>query len=117
LQPLSTNSNYFVTLNPFRAIQDDKIAGRFVYHHPIYDAAALSAQRDLWTLQGKNRLWFAGSYFGYGFHEDGLQSGLAAAEDLSRCLGGSRGAVLRPWTWDERQSRIMAAEPVHEAVL
>ena len=121
LQPLPTKTNYFVTLNPFRAIPDDATAGRFVYHHPVYDAAALSAQRELWTLQGKNRLWFAGSYFGYGFHEDGLQSGLAAAEDLSQRLGGSRGALRRPWTWDERQSRItrpaVAAEPLHEAVL
>lgn len=106
LQPLPTKTNYFVTLNPFRAIPDEAIVGRFVYHHPVYDAAALSAQNDLWTLQGKNRLWFAGSYFGYGFHEDGLQSGLAAAEDLSRRLSGSRDALQRPWTWDERQSRI-----------
>ena len=121
LQPLSTKTNYFVTLNPFRAIPDEATEGRFVYHHPVYDAAALSAQSDLWTLQGKTRLWFAGSYFGYGFHEDGLQSGLAAAEDLSRRLSGSRGAVSRPWTWDERKSRITrpaaAAEPVHETVL
>ncbi len=106
LQPLATKTNYFITLNPFRAIPDEAIVGRFVYHHPVYDAAALSAQSELWTLQGKNRLWFAGSYFGYGFHEDGLQSGLAAAEDLSRRLRGSRDALLRPWTWDERQSRI-----------
>ncbi len=121
LQPLQTRTGYFVTLNPSRAIQDDKIAGRFNYYHPIFDAAALSAQRDLWMLQGRNRLWFAGSYFGYGFHEDGLQSGLAAAEDLSHRLEGGRGAVQRPWTWDERQSRItrqaLAAEREHEVVL
>ena len=121
LQPLPTKTNYFVTLNPLRAIPNEAIVGRFVYHHPVYDAAALSAQSDLGTLQGKNRLWFAGSYFGYGFHEDGLQSGLAAAEDLSRRLGGSCGAVLRPWTWDERQSRItrpaVAAEFVPAAAV
>jgi uncharacterized protein len=121
LQPLSTKSNFFVTLNPHQAIAEDAVCGRFTYHHPLYDAAALGAQKDLWTLQGRNRIWFAGSYFGYGFHEDGLQSGLAAAEDLSRRLGGDRGSVRRPWTWDERQSRItrpaVAAEPVYEAVL
>ncbi len=106
LQPLATKTGYFVTLNPFHPISSERIAGRFVYHHPVYDAAALSAQRDLWTLQGRNRLWFAGSYFGYGFHEDGLQSGLAAAEDLSHRLEGGRGTVQRPWTWDEHLSRI-----------
>ncbi len=120
LQPLATRANYFITLNPHHAIADEAVCGRYVYHHPIFDAAALGAQKDLWTLQGQNRLWFAGSYFGYGFHEDGLQSGLAAAEDLSRRLGGSRGAVQRPWTWDERQSRITkpvaAAELVREVV-
>lgn len=121
LQPLSTTTNYFVTLNPHQAIAEDACCGRFVYHHPIYDAAALGAQKDLWTLQGQNRLWFAGSYFGYGFHEDGLQSGLAAAEDLSGRLGGRRGAVQRPWNWDERQSRIsrpiVAVEPALEAAV
>jgi uncharacterized protein len=106
LQPLATKTNYFVTLNPHHFVRDHTVCGRFVYHHPIYDAAALDAQKDLWALQGQNRVWFAGSYFGYGFHEDGLQSGLAAAEDLSSRLGGSQGAVRRPWTWDERQSRL-----------
>ena len=62
------------------------------------DAAALAAQRDLCRLQGHRRTWYCGSYCGYGFHEDGLQSGLAAAEDI--------GGVCRPWTVANESGRI-----------
>ena len=60
------------------------------YEHPIFDQRALDAQKQLWNLQGSNRTWYCGAYFGYGFHEDGLQSGLAVAEAVGR--------VKRPWT-------------------
>ncbi|MEO1013777.1 MAG: FAD-dependent oxidoreductase [Pseudomonadota bacterium] len=86
----------FVTLNPSRPIRDDAIVASFDYAHPMFDVAAERAQRRLWELQGANRLWFAGAYFGQGFHEDGLQAGLAVAEAL--------GGVRRPWAtgeWDE----------------
>ena len=72
----------------------------------MFDAPALNAQAKLSSLQGRNSLWFAGSYFGYGFHEDGIQSGLAAAEDMALRVGGAGGRVERPWTWDRAQSRI-----------
>ncbi|MHA0111486.1 hypothetical protein ACXYUI_30945, partial [Klebsiella pneumoniae] len=68
------------------------------YEHPIFDAAAMSAQRRLWSLQGRDRLWFCDSYFGAGFHEDGLQSGLAVAEQL--------GGVMRPWRVENESGRI-----------
>lgn len=106
LQALPTATDYFVSLNPFATIPEDKIAGRFAYRHPIFDTAALKAQSQLPGLQGCDRVWYAGSYFGYGFHEDGLQSGLAAAEDLSLRLNGGNGAVRRPWPWDANKSRI-----------
>jgi len=54
----------------------------------------------LWAVQGRDRLWFAGSYFGYGFHEDALQAGLAVAEDL----GGSP----RPWDVADPRGRVLA---------
>ena len=107
LQPLATTTDYFVTLNPATEIPAQHTVGRFSYMHPMFDRAALQAQLKLWPLQGRNCVWFAGAYLGFGFHEDGLQAGLAAAEDMSLRLGGDVGRVLRPWSWDsDKQGRI-----------
>lgn len=112
LQPLPTRTNYFVTLNPEHAISHDAVIQREVYWHPLFDRAAIDAQKALPSLQGQGRLWLAGSYFGYGFHEDGIQSGLAAAEHLSMTLCGEHGSVRRPWRWDESKSRIALPQQV-----
>jgi predicted NAD/FAD-binding protein len=88
----------FVTLNPPRAPAQDKLLRSELYEHPIFDPAAISAQRELWRLQGRGGVWFCGAHFGAGFHEDGLQSGLAVAEQL--------GGVRRPWTVDGESDRI-----------
>ena len=98
LQPLPTRTDVFVTLNPPRAPRTGTEIARFAYAHPVFDAAALAAQRDLRQLQGERRTWFAGSYFGSGFHEDGLQAGLWVAEQL--------GGVPRPWTVTNPSGRI-----------
>jgi predicted NAD/FAD-binding protein len=98
LQPLGTARNLFVTLNPTRALAPDTEIAACDYSHPIFDQRAMSAQRDLWSLQGRRQTWFCGSYFGYGFHEDGLQAGLASAEDV--------GGVRRPWRVAEESGRI-----------
>ena len=99
LQPLGEGSeDLFVTLNPSQDIAVERVVATFDYAHPIFDASAMRAQRDLWRLQGRRRTWFCGSYFGFGFHEDGLQSGLAAAEDL--------GGVRRPWSVPDESGRI-----------
>jgi uncharacterized protein len=100
LQPLETATDLFVTLNPNRPIAAGKEHGRYLYQHPIFDRAAMRAQADLWQLQGQRRTWFCGSYFGYGFHEDGIQSGLAVAEEL--------GGVRRPWSVANESGRILA---------
>lgn len=100
LQPLPTEQEYFVTLNALSEIDPASIIETVDYTHPMFDVAAMTAQRELWHLQGVGNTWFAGSYFGYGFHEDGLQSGLAAAEAL--------GDVARPWTVDNASSRVLA---------
>jgi hypothetical protein len=68
------------------------------YTHPLFDRAAMAAQRDLWSLQGVRRTWFCGAWFGAGFHEDGLQAGLAVAEDL--------GNMRRPWECAAESGRI-----------
>ena len=66
--------------------------------------AAIAAQREIWdTCRGCNKTWFCGSYFGHGFHEDALQSGLAVAEQL--------GDVRRPWTVENESGRIHVRAP------
>lgn len=82
LQPLPTDVPIFVTLNSQAAINPASVLGEFVYHHPFFDAAALRAQRRRAQIQGEGGLYFAGAYFGYGFHEDGVQSGLEVAAAL-----------------------------------
>lgn len=98
LQHLATRDDLFVTLNPIQPIDGRHVIAKFAYAHPLYDQAALDAQRRLWSLQGRRRTWFCGSYFGYGFHEDALQSGLAVAEEL--------GGVRRPWTVANQSDRL-----------
>jgi uncharacterized protein len=95
----------FVSLNPAKAPDPALVIGEWDYEHPVFDAAAVAAQSELWSLQGRRNVWFAGAWFGSGFHEDGLQAGLAVAEQL--------GGVRRPWTVENESGRIQldAAEP------
>lgn len=82
LQGIDPACPLFVSLNPRREPRaEDWIAG-FDYEHPLFDAQALAAQARLPTIQGRRQVWFCGSYCGYGFHEDALSSGLAAATAL-----------------------------------
>lgn len=98
LQPLPTSTNFFVTLNPHREPADGTIERDLSYDHPVFTPETTRVQRQLWSLQGRRRTWFCGAHFGAGFHEDGLQAGLAVAEQL--------GAVKRPWTLAEPSTRI-----------
>lgn len=102
LQALDTARPMLVTLNPRTPVRDDLVLHRQTYHHPVFDRAAIEAQRRLWTLQGKRGTWYCGAYFGAGFHEDGLQSALAVAEAL--------GGVKRPWNVAGESSRITLPE-------
>jgi len=98
LQNLPTDKSVLVTLNPCRDIDPDHIIRTFDYMHPIFDCAAMRSQSALWNLQGRQSTWFCGAYFGSGFHEDGIQAGLAVAEKL--------GGVQRPWTVAEPSARV-----------
>lgn len=98
LQSLTNAPELFVTLNPNKEIAADRLIRTEVYEHPLFDAAAIAAQHEIWDIQGARRTWFCGSYLGHGFHEDALQSGLAVAEQL--------GGVRRPWTVEGESSRI-----------
>lgn len=103
LQDLPRQRPFFVTLNPPETLRAETILREEVYEHPIFDRAALAAQEYLWALQGARRSWFCGAYFGSGFHEDGLQSGLAVAEAL--------GDVRRPWNVADESGRIPLPAP------
>ena len=76
LQNLKTNKNYFLTLNPVEEIEESKVIKQEQFTHPYFNKENISLQKDLHLLQGKKRTWFCGSYFGYGFHEDGLKSSM-----------------------------------------
>ena len=82
LQNLKTKKNYFLTLNPFIPIEDNKIIKKVEFSHPFYDINTINAQKHLSELQGINNTYFCGSYFGYGFHEDGLNSGMEVAKKI-----------------------------------
>lgn len=99
LQELPCSRPLFVTLNPPREPREDLVLREEVYAHPIFDGPALAAQARLWSLQGQGGIWYCGAHFGSGFHEDGLQAGLAVAEDL--------GGVRRPWRVEGESARIM----------
>ena len=82
LQNLKTYKNYFLTLNPFTSIENNKVIKKVEFTHPFYDMKTIEAQKHLSKLQGVNNTWFCGSYFGYGFHEDGLNSGINVSKKL-----------------------------------
>ena len=83
LQPLPVQTPVIVSLNPIREPDASKIIASFDYAHPVFDAAAIAAQSKLQALQGSRNTWFAGAWTGYGFHEDGLKSGLAVADAIA----------------------------------
>lgn len=98
LQAIPRETPLFLTLNPTQEPRAEHLLRSEVYEHPVFDAAAIRAQDQLWALQGQRRTWFCGAYFGSGFHEDGLQAGLAVAEQL--------GDVRRPWNVANESGRI-----------
>ena len=90
LQPLPFRTPLFVTLNPVVEPAADQVIAEFDYEHPIFDARMIAAQRRLPEVQGRRRLWLAGAWTGYGFHEDGLKSGVAVARALAALAGQSQ---------------------------
>ncbi|MGI9509916.1 MAG: NAD(P)/FAD-dependent oxidoreductase [Geminicoccaceae bacterium] len=82
LQRLETDRLTLVSLNPIEAPDEEHVIKTMSYDHPKFDQKALNAQSRLSEIQGRHRLWFAGAHWGYGFHEDGLLSGLQVAAGL-----------------------------------
>jgi predicted NAD/FAD-binding protein len=81
LQRLDTDTPYIVTLNGDDVVAPDRVMARMVYSHPVYTAESVAARRRLPSLNDAT-VAFAGAYHGWGFHEDGCRSGLAAAQSL-----------------------------------
>ena len=105
LQGLSVKTPIMVTLNPVKEIDPDKVFQCYEYEHPLFNVAAIRSQPRLWSLQGRLNTWFCGAYFGSGFHEDGIQAGLAVAERL--------GGFKRPWHVINPSTRIGLCEEGH----
>ena len=82
LQPLPFQQPVVVSLNPVSAIAPERIVGQYDYAHPVFDLAAIEAQKRVPQMQGQQHTWFAGAWMGYGFHEDGLKAGLGVARQL-----------------------------------
>jgi predicted NAD/FAD-binding protein len=90
--------NLFLTLNPRREPAPGLVFAEHPFAHPVFDIASLASQKKIWALQGRRRIFFCGAYLGAGFHEDGLQAGLAIAEAL--------GGVRRPWRVPGESARL-----------
>lgn len=102
LQRLATRNDYFVSLNPLREPARDSVVAEFSYDHPVFSLDALNAQKQLYRIQGRDRLWFAGAWTGYGFHEDGMRSGV----EVARALGAQV-----PWEHQAEASRDLTLVP------
>ncbi|NMN66953.1 putative NAD/FAD-binding protein [Candidatus Pelagibacter ubique] len=83
LQNLKIDKNIFLTINPFREISADKIYKKVSFTHPYFDTDALLNQKNLQKIQNKKNILFCGSYFGYGFHEDGIKSSIEMLKTLN----------------------------------
>jgi predicted NAD/FAD-binding protein len=82
LQKPNTDKDYFCSINPWQAIDEDKIVKRIKYRHPLFTIENFALQERLQELNKDTRIFFAGAYFGYGFHEDALRSAVRVADRL-----------------------------------
>jgi uncharacterized protein len=105
LQGLAGPETFIVTLNGAAAVRPDRVLRRLQYAHPLYTAGAVAAQQRRAELQGQRGTWFAGAYWGWGFHEDGLRS----AVEVSRGLGVQWGAAANDHAPDPVMAALAAA--------
>ncbi|HVZ69376.1 MAG TPA: FAD-dependent oxidoreductase [Rhizomicrobium sp.] len=105
LQEIDKRYPLFVTLNPAKPIAKEHTFDTHVFAHPVFDFAAMRAQKEIMKMQGTRNTWFCGAYLGYGFHEDGLKSGMNVAELLGApapwVFGEVRGDAQRIAPWRE----------------
>jgi predicted NAD/FAD-binding protein len=86
-----------VSLNPLHDIDPATIVGEYDYAHPVFDLAAIEAQKRLPLLQGQQHTWYAGAWTGYGFHEDGLKSGLQVGRSLLQLIADQSKSSQDKW--------------------
>jgi len=84
LQRLNTDTQFLVTLNGTDQIDPSKIIQKIDYEHPVFNLESMSAQEKWQEINGTQRTWYAGAYWGFGFHEDGVKSGLRVVEEINR---------------------------------
>jgi predicted NAD/FAD-binding protein len=84
LQGIEAPVDFLVTLNRSEDIDPARVLGRYVYHHPVFTTAAVAAQRRRPVINGARRTYYCGAYWGYGFHEDGVNSALVALDTFRR---------------------------------
>ena len=93
LQGLDAETTFCVTLNASEAIAAERIIDSFEYSHPVFSLESCEAVKQIETLNGGNRTWFAGAWLGNGFHEDGVVSGRRVAEAINRLPAVERSAA------------------------
>ena len=97
LQGIRSERDFFVSLNPMHEPRPDRVIAEMTYHHPVFDIGTMAAQQRLAEIHGLDRVWYTGSYFGYGFHEDALRASVQLAErfgiQASWRTAGQGGAV------------------------
>jgi hypothetical protein len=101
LQGIQSPDPFVVTLNRTGAIDPDKILRRMNYRHPVYTRDSVAAQARKAEIQGHRRTWFAGAYWGWGFHEDGLRSAVAVAGALGVRWSAESAPVLELETQEQ----------------
>ena len=111
LQGIDDDKPLFVSLNPPFAPAGELTFGKYICEHPQYDRAAFAAQKRLREIQGRRHTWFCGAWTGYGFHEDGLRSGLEVAEALGAYAPWRAGAAGTCGSRGVAMSAIASALP------
>ena len=96
LQGIDAPVQFCVTLNHSDSIDASKVLRRITYEHPIYTAQTVAAQKRQAEVNGVNRTYFCGAYWGYGFHEDGVTSALRVCEMIDDATGARSSSILRP---------------------
>ncbi len=109
LQGIREDCPLFVTLNPLSEPNPELVLDRYTYAHPLFDAKAIEAQKRIPEIQGSDGIWYCGAWCGYGFHEDGLRSGLEVATAMGVCLPWDQLTISGPKPMPE-PSFVEAAE-------